>query len=367
MGIQRVMAEQFLSFLLQKQRFFLTTHSRPDGDAIGSQLALGLFLKNMGKDVFMLNSDHIPDNIAWLPGADRIQTYEKSIAQRALADQADVIVVLDANALDRLGDVGALVENSTAAKALIDHHPNPDTWFDASYHRDSASSTAELVYELIAAHDIEAIDTPIASALYAGIVTDTGSFRYSAVVPELHRIVAEIIERGELHPADIHTAIYDTRSLSGLRLLSRALATVTLKYDDQLGYMTISQKLLRDLQADSDETDGFVNYALSIGTVQVALLFLETAKGTKVNFRSKGNVAVNHWAQSLGGGGHRNASGAFIKKSLDATIRTVIEAAPKFISFAPPPDEVREGPHQLSDEDATYLSSLLNMKTDQSS
>ena len=361
------MADQFLKQLLSKQRIFITTHIRPDGDAIGSQLSLGLFLRALGKEVVMINSDHIPDNLSWMPDANLINTYDGSLKQRESIDQSDLIVVVDANALDRIGDIAPLIKASRAPKFLIDHHTNPENWFTASYTRVSASSTAELVYELIASHNADLITPAIATALYVGIVTDTGSFRFSAVVPELHRAVADILARGSLSPTPIHVALYDNRSLTSLRLLSRALATITLKYNEQLGYMVISQKLLRDLQADSDETDGFVNYALSIRTVEVALLFMETAKGTKVSFRSKGDAAVNKWAQSFGGGGHKNASGAFLKKSLDDTINTVIESAPKFLDFSAPSDPstgTTANDNQLSEEDASYLSSLLGMKND---
>ena len=360
------MADQFLEYLLSNQRIFITTHIRPDGDAIGSQLALGLFLKSLGKDVTMINSDDIPDNLSWMVGTDQILTFDQSIDHRSRLDSADAIVVVDANALDRLGEIGKLIEHSRCSKFLIDHHTNPEPRFDHTYTRVSASSTAELIYELIAAHNPEAINEHIATALYVGIVTDTGSFRFSAVTPELHRIVADIIERGNLSPAPIHTAVYDNRSLSSLRLLSRALSTITLKYNNQVGYMVISQQLLNDLQTDSDQTDGFVNYALSIRTVNVALLFLETAKGTKVSFRSKGDIAINEWARSLGGGGHKNASGAFLKKTLDAAVSEVIESAPRFLNLGVPHvNDENTQEDSLSEEDASYLSSLLGIKDNQ--
>ena len=353
------MADQFLEQLLSKQRILITTHIRPDGDAIGSQLSLGLFLRGLGKEVVMINSDHIPDNLTWMPGVEQILTFDKSLKHRELIDKTDVIVVVDTNALDRLGDLAPVIDASSSPKFLIDHHTHPENWFTVQYARVTASSTAELIYELISNYDPNLVTPDMATALYVGIVTDTGSFRYSAVVPKLHRDVADILERGSLSPTPIHVSLYDNRSLTSLRLLSRALATITLKYEDQLGYMVISQKLLRDLQADSNETDGFVNYALSISTVQVALFFLETAKGTKVSFRSKGDTAVNTWASSFGGGGHKNASGAFLKKSLDATITEVVESAPKFLDF-PQPSSADDD--KLSDEDASYLSSLLGMK-----
>ncbi len=328
------MSDSFLSSLLSKQRFCLVTHVRPDGDAIGSQLAFGLFLAKLGKEVHMINSDPIPDNMGWLPHVDGIEVFNGSIDQRERINSVDAVVVMDANARNRLGDIMPLIDNSAATKFLVDHHTNPEDWFDEVYLKDMASSTGELVYELIdAAGKLELIDADIASALYAAIVTDTGSFKYSAVTPALHRVVADILERGGIQPTAIHTAIYDTRSLASIRLLANALGTITLQYDGQIGYMVISRRMLKELQADSDETNGFVNYVLSIENVKAGLIFLETAKGTKVSFRSTADIHVNGWAQFFGGGGHRNASGAFVKKPLEKTIELVMAAAPDFIDI----------------------------------
>ena len=357
------MTDHFLTELLSYQRYFLITHSRPDGDAIGSQLALGLFLEKLGKEVVMINSDASPGNLVWMPESERVEVYDKSIDQRQRIHDSEAVIVLDANALDRLGDLGMLVSQSAASKLLIDHHTNPETWFSATYTRESASSTGELIYELIAAHDAGLIDESIATALYVAIMTDTGSFRYSSVRPQLHRIVADILERGNIEPAPIHTAVFDTRSVESLRLLSRALATITLKYDGKIGYMVISQRLLNELGADSEETEGFVNYTLSIDSVIAALMFLETAKGTKVSFRSTGDTYVNEWARAFGGGGHRNASGAFVKKSLNNTIEAVIDAAPRFIERLSTEETTGDG---LSAEDSSYLASLLDMKENKS-
>ena len=353
------MIDRFLSELLSHQSYYLVTHTRPDGDAIGSQLALGLFLEKLGKEVVMINSDMAPANLTWMPSSDRIEVFDKSINQRQRIDEADAIVVLDANSLDRLGDVAPLVKYSTAPRLLIDHHTNPEAVFSLKYSRETAASTAELVYELIAAHDASLIDEPIATALYTAIVTDTGSFRYSAVVPELHRTVADILERGNILPAPIHTAVYDNRSLSSLKLLSRALATIRLRFDGIIGYMTITQRMLNELDAASEEAEGFVNYVLSIDTVKAALLFLETSKGTKISFRSTGETHVNEWARSFGGGGHRNASGAFVKKPLNKAIKLVVEAAPRFIDIT---GEEELESDTLSAEDSSYLASLMDLK-----
>lgn len=350
------MPDPVLDALLHHERFLITTHVRPDGDAIGSQLALGRVLRKMGKEVAMINSDPAPDNLAWLPGVDAVQTFDKGLAQLEQIANADVIVVVDTNGLERIGKVAKPVKGSKALKLLIDHHTEPETWFDHTYARDTASSTGELVYELIVAHDADLIDADIATALYAAILTDTGSFRYSSVTPAVHRIVADLMERGNLEPETLYSALYETKTPEGLRLLGKVLDTLTLRYDGALGYVVVSTRMLQETGASSEETEGFVSYVMSLGTVRVALIFTETAKGTKVSFRSKGDLHVNGWARAFGGGGHRNASGAFVKKPLGEVVQAVVDAAPKYVDLEEPEPE-HNG--TLSPEDAALLAKMM--------
>ncbi len=354
------MIETLLEFLQKHDSFVISTHIKPDGDALGSQLALGSFLKKLGKRVAMINSDPPAYNLYWLPDANELQVFDGSLDQREWIANADAIIVVDTNALERLGKVGPAIENSTSYKILIDHHTHPEKWFDLSYARESASSTGELIYEIITAYDPNLIDSDIATMLYTAIMTDTGSFRYSSVTPELHRIVADILERGDIEPAPIHTSLYDTRSVQGLRLLGAALEGIQLSFNGQVGYTAITQRMVRDTGASLEETEGFVNYVLAIETVKAALIFTELASGTKVSFRSKGSTYVNEWARSFGGGGHRNAAGAFIKRPLESAIRDVIDAAPRFIELEESKEEESDA---LSPEDMLYLSSLLDLKS----
>ncbi len=355
------MIDQFVAGLLAGQHVVITTHVRPDGDAIGTQLALGTFLRKLGKTVHMINSDPPPMNMGWLPGIRDVLVFDQSIAQRERIDRADTIVIVDTNAIDRVGQMSGPIRGSSAKKYLIDHHTGPETWFDAMYVRDTASSAGELVYELIAHHDINQIDASIATPLYAAILTDTGSFRFSSVTPAVHYIAAELIERGALEPASIYSAIYETRSAESMRLLSMVLGTLTLRYQGTIGYMVISQRMLNDTRANSEEADGFVNYAMSIDGVRVAVMFLETARGIKISFRSHGDAHVHEWARSLGGGGHRNASGAFVeRRSLEDVIVETISRAPRYIDV---PDETADGKDRLSEDDASYLTSLLASKS----
>ncbi len=354
------MTDPVLSLLLEKKRFLITTHVRPDGDAIGAQLALGRVLQKLGKRVAMINSDPPPDNLAWLPGVEAVAVFDGSVAQHEQIGGADVIVVADTNALERLGKMAGPVKNSGAVKVLLDHHTEPENWFDYTYVRDTASSTGELVYELIAALDPALIDEPIATALYAAILTDTGSFRYSSVTPAVHRVVADLMERGDLQPEAVYTALYETRTPESLRLLALVLDTLTLRYDGRLSYVVVTQRMLQESGASSEETEGFVGYGLSIEGVRVALIFTETARGTKVSFRSKGDFHVNEWARAFDGGGHRNASGAYVRRPLEEVIGQVIASAPKYLKLqeAEPEDN-----GTLSPEDEAYLSTLLDMKT----
>lgn len=335
----------------------ISVHTRPDGDAIGSQLGLGLFLEAAGKDVLMLNADGHPYNMDWLPGSEKISKYDGRLGQLKALAGADVIVVADTNAVHRIGDHGKIIREGSATTILIDHHPDPENWYDMTYRRESASSTGELIFEILSEWDADLIDDRIATSLYTAIMTDTGSFRYSNVTPELHHVAAELIQRGQLDVSHIHAEVYDKRSPEGIRLMGRILDTLDLRFEGQLGMMAVTRSALADTGAPVEETDGIANQILSIEGVRVALLLTETERGTKISFRSKSTDHVHSWARSLGGGGHRNASGAFVHKSLDETIRIVVESAPRFISF-----DVSEASDTLSDEDTAYLSALLEMK-----
>jgi phosphoesterase RecJ-like protein len=349
------MPDAIVSALKSADRIIITTHTRPDGDAIGSQLALGNFLRGKGKDVLMLNQDPMPYNMEWMPGAERIEVYEKSLKQIEFIAKADVAVILDTNVEDRLGSPGKQIRGSLAHKILVDHHTAPESWFDDEWRRESASSTAELLFELFEAWDLDGITFNVAAPLYVGMMTDTGSFRFSNVSPRLHRMVAQLLERGNIDPSVLHAEVYDKKSLEGIKLLSNVLSTIQLHNNGHIGTVLVTRRMLKDTGASVEETDGFVNTVLSIEGVLVAMIFTETERGTKVSFRSKGEYHVHKWAQSFGGGGHRNASGAFILGSLDNAFQVALEAAPKFVSFPEPPSS-----SELSDEDAAYLNSLTN-------
>jgi bifunctional oligoribonuclease and PAP phosphatase NrnA len=347
------MLQNARALLESANRFVLTTHTRPDGDAIGSVLAFAHYLRKKGKEVAIINCDPAPFNLEWLPGSDQLTVFDGGLSHLQTLADADVVAVMDANSAGRLGRFGASVKKSAATKMLVDHHTAPEDWFDVSYTRESASSTGELVFELIESDDLDLLDYPIAACLYAAIATDTGSFRYSNVTPKLHRLIADLIERGGLDSSVIHANIWDRKSIGGLHLLSRLLQSLQLSHGGQVAHSIISRAMLQECGASIEETDGYVNWGLSIEGVRVTILFTETERGTKASFRSKGDDHVHKWAQALGGGGHPNASGAFLRKPLDETIRKVLSQAPRFMTLSESGTT-----DELSQEDRDYLSML---------
>lgn len=355
----------FLSELLERERFVITTHLRGDGDAVGSLLALRLLLIRLGKTVTAIFPDAPSPNLEWLPGVDDAVVYDGSLQQvRALAE-ADALVVVDTNAASRIGRLADSYRARTGSRFLIDHHPGPEKWFDHSYVRDDASSTGELIFELFEQVEgvalSELIDAGVATLLYTAIMTDTGSFRFSSVTPRVHRIVADLIELGGIAPDEIHTQLYDTRSLSSLRTLGRALERINVRYDGALGYLALSRQFMADAGAERGDTEGLVNQVLSVDGVRVALFFLETDAGTKVSFRSHGEFAVNKWAASFGGGGHRNAAGAFIPGYIDEVVERVLESAPDFVDVTGTGAEAGD---KLSEDDENYLELLNQARPD---
>lgn len=319
--------------LLAAERVVLTSHIRPDGDAIGSEIAVALFLKALGKEVLAVNSDAEPRRLGWLidDHADGLleKFEEGKLSQIEALANADIVMVLDVGAAHRLGKLADRVMGASAKKLLLDHHPDAEGWFDLACVRTEMASTGELVYELIAGHDPELIDEHIATALYTAIMTDTGSFRYGATRPSTHRVVADLLERGGISPEPIHINLFDQRSRESLRLLARALETITTHYDGRLATMVITQDILRETGAYFDETEDLIHYALGLKGVVTALIFLETLSGIKVSFRSKGDCPINDWAAQFGGGGHANAAGAYVRGiALNRVIKDVIDKAP---------------------------------------
>ena len=290
----------------------ITTHYNPDGDAIGSSLALYLILSRLGYKVSVIVPNDFASFLKWLPGTDHVNIYETNeIACNALISKADVIFSLDYNALSRVKLFSDKLSDSKATKILIDHHVDPSSEFDFVHSRTTISSTCELLYEFITGIGyVNRIDKEIAECLFVGIMTDTGSFSYASNYSQTYEITASLIKLG-IDAEKIHRSVYDTYSENRMRLLGFCLSdrlVVNLKY--KTAYIWLTQKDLARFDHHVGDTEGVVNYALSIEGVTLAALFTERDDRIRISFRSKGEFSVNEFARKhYAGGGHRNAAG----------------------------------------------------------
>lgn len=315
--------KQISERLKRSSRILITTHTNPDGDAIGSSLALYFYLKKKNHTVSVMIPDPYPEFLAWLPGCDSILIYTKdqALCNQTIAE-AEVIIAADYNNFGRLNDAGNMVLVSNALKILIDHHLNPAPHFDLKISISKVSSTSELIYDFIVAmEDKELLDKSMAECLYVGIVTDTGSFSYSCNYVKTYLATAELYRLG-IDGEHIHRLVYDTYSENRLRLLGLSVSdNLTVLSEYHTAFITLPKKDLERFDYQIGDTEGVVNYALSIKDINLAALFMERDGIVKVSFRSKGNFSVDTLAREhFDGGGHRNASGANCTTSLFDTV-----------------------------------------------
>ncbi len=323
--------EAIRALFSQPGRIVVTAHANPDGDAIGASLALAFYLRKKGHEVEVLVPDPFPGFLSWMPGSEEILIYsqEKERCLQIIA-QAGVIISADYNQLDRLNSLSQPVIGSGAVRILIDHHLNPSDEFDYMISETKVSSTSELVYQFIeAADEIHLLDKQMAECLYAGIITDTGSLSYACNFVKTYLIVAELFRLG-IDGEHLHRLIYDTYSEDRLRLLGFSISDQLVVLPEyHTAFIYLSKEDLQRFRYQIGDTEGIVNYALSIKDINLAALFMERDGMVKVSFRSKGNFSVNQLARNcFGGGGHRNAAGANCYTSLQ-------DAVAKFRSILP--------------------------------
>ena len=321
MKIEKI--QRLQSLLETPKQVVIVPHTNPDGDAIGSSLGFMHFLRQNKHDVQVISPNQYPDFLKWIPGSSSLSIYEENpiIANEKIA-HADLIFTLDFNTLSRIGEMGVQVAASQAQKIIIDHHQEPDDFADLTFSYPSLGSTSELVYHMILGLEGEDnISANMATALYLGILTDTGSFRFPSVTPTTHRVVASLIENGA-NPSEINRRVSDTAHLGRLQLLGIALKN--LQYDDDLrtATITLSHEELKKCNFQKGDSEGIVNYGLSISNCVLAVLMIEhpTDGFVKISFRSKGDFSVNEFARKhFSGGGHTNAAGGKSDLSLQET------------------------------------------------
>ncbi|HQI69783.1 MAG TPA: DHH family phosphoesterase [Bacteroidales bacterium] len=308
------------------------SHNNPDGDAVGSVLAMWLYLKKKYHAIAILPND-FPDFYKWMPGAESIKIGNKSKEECAeLLANADLIFCLDFNSPDRVGGLAHDLRISKAEKILIDHHLFPSDFFKIKYTRPETSSTTELVYEVIAGLGDEAvIDYDIAVAVYVGIITDTGSFSHSSSYPGTYLITSKLIEIG-IDPAEIQHKVFCNFSESRVRLLGYCLSeklTIIEKYST--AYIVINKDDMKRFHFKIGDSEGIVNYGLTIKNIRLAALFTEKNGMVKLSLRSTGELDVDKFARKhFSGAGHLRASGADIKKSLEESVEEFISLLPLY-------------------------------------
>lgn len=328
-------AIQEIKVLIQSpKKIVIVPHKNPDGDAMGSTLGLYHYLKKYNHDAVIIAPNDYPDFLKWMPNENTVLKYEsKTDSCNEIIAETDIIFTLDFNALNRAGNMELALQESNAVKIMIDHHQQPDDYAKYTYSDVSMSSTCEMVYNFISMlDDIEMIDSDIASCLYAGIMTDTGSFRFSSTTSETHRIVANLIDFGANH-SEIHNAIYDTNSQERLQLLGCALSNLRVIPESRTAYITLSQEELNTYNFKKGDTEGFVNYGLSLNNIVFAAIFIEDSQQNiiKISLRSKGDFSVNEFARAhFEGGGHTNAAGGRSELNLQDTIDKFISILPTY-------------------------------------
>ena len=315
------MYKKFIEELLSHKKIAVFSHIRPDGDCLGSQIAICQWLFKNGVKAEAFNEDPINANLKWM-----LPYFPVNQPDIHALDQYDAFLFMDGNALHRFGMAAEKAGTLSKPLYMIDHHPEPEPIFKDFISDTEASSTCELVYRMIEEQDINQIDESIAKPLYTGIVTDTGSFQFSSVKPSTLKAGAELLARGNFTPDTVVEEIYSSKKMNQLRLLGMSLETISLHADQQIATMYVTQQMLSETGTTNEDTEGFVSYPLSIEGVKACVFFREVDDHVvKMSLRSRSEIDVNKWARQLNGGGHKKASGAKYVGSLKDAIRDTIE------------------------------------------
>jgi bifunctional oligoribonuclease and PAP phosphatase NrnA len=317
--------EAIKALLASPKKITIIPHRNPDGDAMGSTLGLYHFLLQQNHEVVVISPNEFPDFLTWLPASEKVLIFEKDINNcTKLLNQSDLIFTLDFNALHRTGDLmEATLSGLNKDFIMIDHHQFPDSYAKYTFSDTSFGSTCEMIYHFISQLGKEnLINKTVATCIYTGIVTDSGSFRFPKTTSTTHRIVADLIDKG-VDNTEVHNLLFDKSSYSRLQLLGRALQNMKLMTDYKTSYITLSQEELDAFNFEKGDTEGIVNYGLSIDGIDFTAIFIENkAEGIiKISFRSQGDFDVNQFSRNyFSGGGHINAAGGKSIKTLEETI-----------------------------------------------
>ena len=326
--------EELKSFLDTSRNIVIVGHRNPDGDAMGSTLALKHYLDKKGHNATVVVPNEYPEFLHWLPGSETTYRFDWQNNQSQKAIKAsDLIFLLDFNTLHRVGsDMQKTLEKYPNDFAMIDHHQQPD---DVKYMYSDVTicSTSQMVYQFIEMNaDLDLIDADIATCLYTGIMTDTGSFRFRSTTSTTHRIIAALIDKGAKNDK-IHNNVYDANSYNRLLLLGQALSNLQILPTYNTAYITLSSEEKKRFDFQKGDTEGVVNYALSLKGIIFAAIFIEDSEQgmVKISFRSKGTFSVNQFSRNhFSGGGHDNAAGGRSDTSMADTVTKFVSLLPQY-------------------------------------
>jgi phosphoesterase RecJ-like protein len=320
-------------FIEHHDAFVVTSHINPDGDAIGSEMGLTHFLRQLGKKVVVMNSTDTPDVLRFLAPNDEIRVYGEPGTQ-PLLDTVDACIIVDVNNWEQLGNIGRALQARSLPRACIDHHQGATNGFaDYTVTDTSAAATGLLIYEMIREHG-GTVTKAIAEALYAAIITDTGTFRFSNTDARVLRTAAELCEAGVI-PFEMHRKVFGSKSWGAGRLLGPVLSTLESEAGGKLAIFSATLEMVNNAGATYDDMDGFVDLVRAIKGVELVLFFKETEEGDiKVSLRSNGNVDAHAIAKQFGGGGHTMASGMRLPGPMQRAIDTVVSACRNLSDFS---------------------------------
>ena len=313
-----------LKLINNSKRVIITTHTNPDGDAIGSALGLYYYLKTIGKAAHVINDSITPANLEFLDVNSEIRTYSYSDDSQKI-NTADLIIIADLNDPKRLRGMQEIIVNSPAKKLMIDHHINPVNFVEFYFGDTEATSTGELVWDLIS-QNIQLQNAPLANAIYTAIMTDTGSFRFDRTDSKTHRAVADLISLGA-NPNYCYEMVYNQSSLAAVRMMGEALANLQLFHQNQVCLMELTKEMFDKTGCLNEDTDNFVEKTLSVKGVKLGILvsYLRDKDEIRVSFRSKeGFLNARDLAVIFGGGGHTHAAGARIYNSTIEEAKRII-------------------------------------------
>lgn len=317
--------KELKDLLSSPKKIIIIPHRNPDGDAIGSSLGLYHVLVNQGHSAQVISPNDLPNFLNWMPGVETIKIYDKSEQEsQKLLSEADIIFTLDFNILLRTGEkMGAFLEKLPQDFVMIDHHQMPGNYAKYTFSDPQYGSTCELMYVVLNLLMLAPyIDTNAATCIYTGIVTDSGSFKFPKTTAQTHRIVAELLDKGVKNAA-IHNDLFDHNSFNKLQLMGKALQNIVLMPEQQTSYLFLTEEDLYKYNHQKGDTEGLVNYGLSIDGIHFTAFFIERKEEgiIKISFRSQGDVDVNQFARKyFEGGGHINAAGGKSNLNLEETI-----------------------------------------------